>query len=142
MKDYKLSRSILLGFCMFCAYTRPRYKMSFYRTIGPLVLLIMQVIYQIKQVFCTLFNTYSTRSKCLKQASNKQISVLFKELCALSRILPPSPSPLKHRLWVYIRTASLKIIHDPVDPNFTLYKSWEYRDQHFTFIEISYFKTF
>ena len=22
---------------MFCAYTRPRYQMSFYRTIGPLV---------------------------------------------------------------------------------------------------------
>ena len=25
-------------FCMFCAYTRPRYQMSIYRTIGPLVL--------------------------------------------------------------------------------------------------------
>ena len=26
---------------MFCAYSRPRYQVSFYRTIGPLVWLVM-----------------------------------------------------------------------------------------------------
>ena len=28
---------------MFCAYTRPRYQVSVYRTIGPLVILILQL---------------------------------------------------------------------------------------------------
>ena len=28
---------------MFCAYTRPRYQLSFYRTIGPLV--IISIVY-------------------------------------------------------------------------------------------------
>ena len=30
---------ILIRFCMFYAYTRPRYQVSIYRTIGPLFLL-------------------------------------------------------------------------------------------------------
>ena len=43
MKDYEKLRSkfappFLSRFCMFCAYTRPRYQVSIYRTIGPLVL--------------------------------------------------------------------------------------------------------
>ena len=29
--------SIVTRFCMFCAYTRPRYQVSVYRTIGPQV---------------------------------------------------------------------------------------------------------
>ena len=46
MKDYALSRSwlakpFLYRFCMFCTYTRPRYQVSVYRTIGPLVLFLM-----------------------------------------------------------------------------------------------------
>ena len=34
--------AILSRFCMFCAYTRPRYQVSVYRTIGPLVLVVTQ----------------------------------------------------------------------------------------------------
>ena len=30
-------KSFLSRFCMFCAYTRPRYQVSVYRIIGPLV---------------------------------------------------------------------------------------------------------
>ena len=42
MKDYELSRSrlappFLFRICMLYAYTRPRYQVSIYRTIGPLV---------------------------------------------------------------------------------------------------------
>ena len=34
----KITRpSIVTRFCMFCAYTRPGYKVSVYMTIGPLV---------------------------------------------------------------------------------------------------------
>ena len=35
----KKSRSYLcvIRLCMFCAYTRPRYQVSIYRTIGPLI---------------------------------------------------------------------------------------------------------
>ena len=33
---------------MLCAYTKPRYQMSVYRTIGPLVLLWHTIIYQYK----------------------------------------------------------------------------------------------
>ena len=29
---------VFFGFCMFCAYIRPRYQLSVYRTICPLVL--------------------------------------------------------------------------------------------------------
>ena len=43
MKDYEILRSkfaqpFLSRMCMFGAYTRPRYQVSVYRTIGPLVL--------------------------------------------------------------------------------------------------------
>ena len=49
MKDYELLRSrfaqpFLSRFCMFCAYTRPRYQVSVYRTIGPLVLVAIDPI--------------------------------------------------------------------------------------------------
>ena len=42
MKDYeyfkvKVAQPFLSRFCMFCAYTRPRYQVSIYKTIGPLV---------------------------------------------------------------------------------------------------------
>ena len=30
-------------FCLFCAFTRPRYQVSVYRTIGPLVLWLIDV---------------------------------------------------------------------------------------------------
>ena len=33
----RFAQSFLSRFCMFCAYTRPRYQVSVYRTIGPLV---------------------------------------------------------------------------------------------------------
>ena len=42
MKDYELSKfaqPFLFRICMMCAYTRPRYQVSVYRTIGPLVCL-------------------------------------------------------------------------------------------------------
>ena len=32
-------------FCIFCAYTRPRYKVSVYRTIGPLVMSSYSLIF-------------------------------------------------------------------------------------------------
>ena len=39
--EYRRSKSfldlVLSRFCMFYAYTRPRYQVSIYRTIGPLV---------------------------------------------------------------------------------------------------------
>ena len=43
MKDYELSMSrfaqpFLFRIFMLCAYTRPRYQVSIYRTIGPLVM--------------------------------------------------------------------------------------------------------
>ena len=34
----KVCSVILIRFCMIYAYTRPRYQVSVYRTIGPLVL--------------------------------------------------------------------------------------------------------
>ena len=43
MKDYEKSRfaqPFLSRYCMFCAYTRPRYQVSVYRTIGPLIYFI------------------------------------------------------------------------------------------------------
>ena len=38
--------------CLFCAFTRPRYQVSVYRTIGPLVLCIVS---QFKQTGAHLF---------------------------------------------------------------------------------------
>ena len=36
--DLEFAQPFLFRICMFCAYTRPRYQVSVYRTIGPLVL--------------------------------------------------------------------------------------------------------
>ena len=35
----RFAQSFLIRFCMFCAYTRPRYKVNFYRPIGSLVVI-------------------------------------------------------------------------------------------------------
>ena len=41
----KVCLAIVSRFCMFCAYTRPRYQVSVYRTIGPLVCLFFLVLF-------------------------------------------------------------------------------------------------
>ena len=38
----RFDQPFLSRFCMFCAYARPRYQVSVYRTIGPLVLYIIK----------------------------------------------------------------------------------------------------
>ena len=37
LKLIALMKICVSRFCMFCAYTRPRYQVSVYRTIGPVV---------------------------------------------------------------------------------------------------------
>ena len=56
MKDYELARSrsaqpFLFRICMLCAYTRPRYQVSVYRTIGPLVFFLFSKAYDQSLVF-------------------------------------------------------------------------------------------
>ena len=42
--------AIFSTFCMFCAYSRPRYQVRVYRTIGPLVVIInILALIKIKQ---------------------------------------------------------------------------------------------
>ena len=43
MSKVKVYSAIFSRFCMFCAYTRPRYQMSVYKTIGPLVLSLFSI---------------------------------------------------------------------------------------------------
>ena len=37
---------------MFCAYTRPRYQVSVYRTIGPLVTFLLSDAMKLHHLFC------------------------------------------------------------------------------------------
>ena len=40
-----VKESFLIRFCTFYAYTRPRYQVSIYRTIGPLVIELQTVYF-------------------------------------------------------------------------------------------------
>ena len=63
-------------FCLFCAFTRPRYQVSVYRTIGPLVIVIYRLVGMFRMILQELVDVGNVKiSDSLLDANNVVMKV-------------------------------------------------------------------